>query len=55
MNMSRMKVIDMEVDVTNLEATLNKVESLSETNRASYVCVSNVHMCIEVLILPEKL
>ena len=48
MNMSRMKVIDMEVDVTNLEATLNKVELLSETNRASYVCVSNVHMCIEV-------
>jgi N-acetylglucosaminyldiphosphoundecaprenol N-acetyl-beta-D-mannosaminyltransferase len=39
----------MGVDVTNLTKALHDVETLSKQGTGSYVCVSNVHMCIEVL------
>ncbi|WP_441003642.1 WecB/TagA/CpsF family glycosyltransferase [Pseudocolwellia agarivorans] len=45
----RCKVITMGVDVTNLTNALHDVETLSKQGTGSYVCVSNVHMCIEVL------
>jgi N-acetylglucosaminyldiphosphoundecaprenol N-acetyl-beta-D-mannosaminyltransferase len=46
------RIISMEVDVINLSIALSKVEALAITSEAnkkgSYVCVSNVHMCMEV-------
>jgi N-acetylglucosaminyldiphosphoundecaprenol N-acetyl-beta-D-mannosaminyltransferase len=45
----RCNVISMGVDVTNLAKALHDVETLSKQETGSYVCVSNVHMCIEVL------
>ena len=41
-------VISMDVDVTNLSNGLASVEELANQNVGSYVCVSNVHMCMEV-------
>lgn len=41
-------VISMDVDVTNLSNALANVEELANQNIGSYVCVSNVHMCMEV-------
>jgi len=46
---NRCSVISMGVDVTNLTKALHDVETLSKQGTGSYVCVSNVHMCIEVL------
>ncbi|MEP1870519.1 MAG: WecB/TagA/CpsF family glycosyltransferase [Paraglaciecola sp.] len=41
------RIIDMNVDVTNLNSALLKVNELANQKSGSYVCVSNVHMCIE--------
>lgn len=41
-------VISMDVDVTNLSNALANVKVLANQNIGSYVCVSNVHMCMEV-------
>jgi N-acetylglucosaminyldiphosphoundecaprenol N-acetyl-beta-D-mannosaminyltransferase len=41
----------MDVDVINLSSALSKVELLAKknkNNKGAYVCVSNVHMCMEV-------
>jgi N-acetylglucosaminyldiphosphoundecaprenol N-acetyl-beta-D-mannosaminyltransferase len=40
-------VLTMETNVTSLSDTLSVVSSLSSSNVGSYVCVSNVHMCME--------
>ena len=45
----RCEVISMGVDVTNLKSALTTVETLAKKQAGAYVCVSNVHMCIEVL------
>jgi N-acetylglucosaminyldiphosphoundecaprenol N-acetyl-beta-D-mannosaminyltransferase len=45
--MERCKVIEMEVNVTNLFRSLNQVTQLTKLNQGAYICVSNVHMCIE--------
>ena len=45
----RSNVIEMGVDVTNLKKALHDVERLAKNSTGAYVCVSNVHMCIEVL------
>ena len=42
-------VIKMDIDVTNLDAALHQVEILALKKQGAYVCVSNVHMCIETL------
>lgn len=41
-------VISMDVNITNMLAVLSRIENLANTNLGSYVCVSNVHMCMEV-------
>lgn len=41
-------VIGMDVDVVNIETSLTNIEALARTNQGAYVCVSNVHMCMEV-------
>jgi N-acetylglucosaminyldiphosphoundecaprenol N-acetyl-beta-D-mannosaminyltransferase len=40
-------VIKMNVDLVNLETSLTKVEHLAALKKGAYVCVSNVHMCME--------
>ncbi|XPF95059.1 WecB/TagA/CpsF family glycosyltransferase [Colwellia sp. RE-S-Sl-9] len=45
----RCEIISMGVNVTNLKDALCTVEMLSKKEQGAYVCVSNVHMCIEVL------
>jgi N-acetylglucosaminyldiphosphoundecaprenol N-acetyl-beta-D-mannosaminyltransferase len=47
--LERSKVINMEVDIINLKKALDNVFLLTKTNQGAYICVSNVHMCIEVL------
>lgn len=42
------KVIGLNAAVTNLEEVLSNVIHLSGKGLGSYVCVSNVHMCMEV-------
>lgn len=44
----RCKIISMDVDVTNIGKALNNIEYLSKSNKGAYVCVSNVHMCMEI-------
>jgi N-acetylglucosaminyldiphosphoundecaprenol N-acetyl-beta-D-mannosaminyltransferase len=50
---NRSSVISMGVDVTNLTSALHNVELLSNQGQGAYVCVSNVHMCMEVYDSPE--
>ncbi|MDP2485786.1 WecB/TagA/CpsF family glycosyltransferase [Pseudoalteromonas marina] len=47
--MFKQKIIKMDVDVTNLDSALQQVEILATKKQGAYVCVSNVHMCIEAL------
>lgn len=44
----RSSIISMEVNITRLPQAIQKVEELISQNINSYVCVSNVHMCMEV-------
>lgn len=37
----------MLVDITNIEQTLTLISEWINTDKGRYVCVSNVHMCIE--------
>jgi N-acetylglucosaminyldiphosphoundecaprenol N-acetyl-beta-D-mannosaminyltransferase len=37
----------MNVDVENLHSCLEKIRKLVKLEFGSYVCVSNVHMCME--------
>lgn len=46
-------VISMNVDVTNTSQTLDRVIALTTTKTGAYICVSNVHMCMEVFDSPE--
>jgi N-acetylglucosaminyldiphosphoundecaprenol N-acetyl-beta-D-mannosaminyltransferase len=46
--MNKIKIITMDVEITNLNTATHKIIQLAKTTAGSYVCVSNVHMCIEV-------
>jgi N-acetylglucosaminyldiphosphoundecaprenol N-acetyl-beta-D-mannosaminyltransferase len=46
-------VISMDVNVTNIRTALTRVEALANSKAGSYVCVANVHMCMEVFDSPE--
>jgi N-acetylglucosaminyldiphosphoundecaprenol N-acetyl-beta-D-mannosaminyltransferase len=46
-------VISMDVNVTNIKIALTRVEALANSKAGSYVCVANVHMCMEVFDSPE--
>lgn len=41
-------VISMDVALTDIDNVFNTVESLAHKKSGAYVCVSNVHMCMEV-------
>jgi N-acetylglucosaminyldiphosphoundecaprenol N-acetyl-beta-D-mannosaminyltransferase len=42
------RIIGMHVDLTSLGHTLSEVERLAKKSEGAYICVSNVHMCMEV-------
>jgi N-acetylglucosaminyldiphosphoundecaprenol N-acetyl-beta-D-mannosaminyltransferase len=42
------RIIGMHVDLTSLGHTLSEVERLAKKADGAYICVSNVHMCMEV-------
>ncbi|WP_119394247.1 WecB/TagA/CpsF family glycosyltransferase [Salinibius halmophilus] len=44
----KQKVISMLVNVGSFQQKLDRVVSLATSKTGSYVCVSNVHMCMEV-------
>ena len=45
--MTRQQILTMTVDVTALTPVVEQVLDLVESRRGAYVCVSNVHMCME--------
>lgn len=45
-------VISMNVDVTSISKVLNETKSNLSDRRSRYICVSNVHMCMETFDLP---
>lgn len=49
----RTPIISMDVNVTDIFYTLQYVDSLILRNCGAYICVSNVHMCIEAYRSPE--
>jgi len=42
------KVLRMRVDVGSKEKTVDQIVSITNQRKGGYVCVSNVHMCMEV-------
>ena len=46
-------VITMDTNITNIERSLQKIEFLKSKEEGAYVCVSNVHMCMETFDSPE--
>lgn len=45
--MCKATVLGMPVDVTDLNSTISSIENLLLLGTGAYVCVSNVHMCME--------
>lgn len=45
--MLRKKIISLHIDTGTYTSFLGRILELGELNKSSYVCVSNVHMCIE--------
>lgn len=45
---NKCSIIQMDVDVVNIVSSLAAIEALAKTKTGAYVCVSNVHMCMEV-------
>ena len=41
------KILKMMVDVISINEAAKKVMSIMEMNSGAYICVSNVHMCME--------
>ncbi|MBU2880302.1 WecB/TagA/CpsF family glycosyltransferase [Aliiglaciecola lipolytica] len=50
---TRTDVIKMKVNITEKQRTLNSVCELALKGKGSYMCVSNVHMCMEVFDSPQ--
>ncbi|MEY8199073.1 MAG: WecB/TagA/CpsF family glycosyltransferase [Colwellia sp.] len=46
--MNRIDIIKMKVQITTLAKALARIDTLIKNNLGAYVCVSNVHMCMEV-------
>ena len=43
----RYTVIKMDVDLVDIHTSLTTVENLAKSKKGAYVCISNVHMCME--------
>lgn len=45
--MIKTKIITMDIDVTTLGLAIDKISKFVRLKKSAYVCVSNVHMCME--------
>jgi len=43
----KVSIVSMGVDVTNICSTVKSINELVNEKKGAYVCVSNVHMCME--------
>lgn len=50
---SRKRVLRMNTDVTSLSSVVDGVLAMSAQKQGGYVCLSNVHMCMETFDSPE--
>ena len=48
----KQKILKMDVDVTHLRNAVEQTVALSEQKQGAYVCLSNVHMCMETFDSP---
>lgn len=46
-------ILKMRVHIINIEQTFNQIVNLTNLSNSAYVCVSNVHMCMEVFDSPD--
>ena len=46
--MTSTDILKMKVDITSVHNSVNKIEQLISKQSGGYVCVANVHMCMEV-------
>ena len=51
--LDRKSVVTMDVDITSRDSAVDKVINLTASNQGAYVCVSNVHMCMETFDCAE--
>ncbi|MGX9418440.1 WecB/TagA/CpsF family glycosyltransferase [Vibrio sp. WJH972] len=49
----RTAILSMDVNITDISYTMKYLDHLVSLKSGAYVCVSNVHMCIEVYRSPE--
>lgn len=49
----RKKIITLDVSIGNYNQFIDQIIQYSENRESSYVCVSNVHMCIETYFDPN--
>lgn len=49
---TREQVLTMQVDITSLSHAVDTVSQWAERQESRYVCVSNVHMCVETYEKP---
>jgi len=45
-------ILEMNSDVTNLQCASSTIIRMSQKKKGAYVCISNVHMCMEVYDSP---
>ncbi|MGX9418445.1 WecB/TagA/CpsF family glycosyltransferase [Vibrio sp. WJH972] len=50
---NRKSIISMDVNITDATKVFNHVETLASKRSGAYICVSNVHMCIETYDCPD--
>lgn len=46
-------ILNMNVDVVDFQSAKGRIEKLASSRKSAYVCVSNVHMCMESFDDPE--
>lgn len=44
---NRCTVVTMDVNITDQDKTADQIETLTKSGKGAYICVSNVHMCME--------
>lgn len=44
---TKSEILTMHVDVTNFTSAVNDIISATASQKASYICIANVHMCME--------
>lgn len=45
---TKSEILAMQVDVTSFDSAVNDILLFTDAKKASYVCIANVHMCMEV-------